>query len=712
MRDFDLNRFLPNTPPPPFASPVDVLMDCLPTLQPTKRIDVATWAETAPRRIVQPGYSGKWDNSFAPPMLEPMQLLTSRLYRAAVFIGPARSVKSESLILNGVGHAIDCRPAESLVLCQTKEAAKRFSTKKLSPMIRATDVLREKQRKDRGADNIHEKLFVGGASVTIGWPVIQFLSQNEYSYVFITDFDRFDVDVDEEGSLFDLALKRTQQAGSRGMLVAETSPGKIIKVDDWTPSSPHEMPPCDGLVPEYNLGTRGRYYWTCPECGELFRPDMATLHHEERDTPAASAATTVMICPHNGCVVHPKQKVRLNLDGVWLHEAEDGETLVRIDDKRVRKTDRVSWAHEGPAAAMQSWEQLKLNELNAQRVFEDEGDDLKLKATITLDQGRPYLPRVRTIGESLSVETLKALAVADPLKVAPASTRFVTIQVDVQKHSFVAHIDAWLVDLDRQLIDRIEITNPPKTAPEQETKRRIDPGRYQEDWDALFELLDTFYPVDESGYRIQARAMIIDLRGASGVTKNAYKFYRNARKNGYGTRVFLANNQGGLEGDRAFYSEPEKVLGSRRHKRTDLRTVRIRTDILKDELVLALTRKVSGGGAYRLNENFPKSVFEEFCAEQRTDSGWVKRKSNIANEAFDLGVYGSGLAIILKAENIDWSKPPNWAGSMDVNPYAAKVDTVIEPVEVEPQVSETEKALVRPRRRRRAGFASKGSIHG
>tara|TARA_R110000751_G_scaffold146094_9_gene250008 strand:+ start:12384 stop:14483 length:2100 start_codon:yes stop_codon:yes gene_type:complete len=678
MLEHDINRYMPPMSPPPFATADAVIAEALPTLRPADRIDVPRWAERD-RRVSFTGYSGGWKNDFAPYMTEPASMVLSRKYRGLVFVGPARTVKSESLVLNTIGHAIACQPQEMLVVCQTQDSAKQFSLRKLRPMIRENECLSSRQHSGRGGDNLYEKAFAGGMNLFIGWPVMGSFSQNEYRTVILCDYDRYKTeDIEGEGNAFSLAMKRTQQAGSLGMTIAESSPGRPIIVDDWELKDIHEAPPCTGILAEFNNGTRACYYWTCPSCGDAFIPSFERLVYEAKGSPAARAATVEMVCP-NGCCIAPDRKTAMNQSGQWLHESADGKSAVPVNDPQIRDTDIVSYRCEGPVAAMQSWHQLVMKYESAKGDFLRNNDETTLKATVTLDQGRAYQPAVRTVGENLSVDGLKALAVRAPLEIAPSSTRFLLVSVDVQGNRFVVQVDAFGDGLTRQLIDRFELVTPPDSSPNASGKRSIDPGRYPEDWDVLFDLLEKSYPVAESGFHLLPRGMIVDLRGAKGVTSNAYKFLTKAKKNGQGHRVFLANNQPGLQGDRAFYIEPEKRTGKKIKGRPPYKLVRIRTDMLKDEIALALTRKEDGPGTYRLPDALPPSVFEEFCAEQRTEKGWSLIKSGTRNEALDLAVYGLGLAIILGAEKIDWARPPQWADVVARNNYAVQVAAKDEP---------------------------------
>lgn len=669
-------RFLPPVAPPPFADIGKLLAEVRPTLNPQKRVTVPDWAEQA-RRLSLPTYQGPWRNSFAPYMVEPARQVTSRKFGAVVFVGPARTVKSESLILNTVGHGIACKPRDTLIVCQTQDSAKQFSERKLAPMLRANPDLLARQMSGRGADNIHEKRFAGGMNLQIRWPVIGYFSQNEYFTVLLTDRDRMPDDIDGEGDPFVLARKRVQHAGSLGMVVAESSPGRLIERDDWEAGSPHEAPPCSGILSDFNQGTRGKFYWTCPHCQTPFQPLFSALHWETKDSAGESARTAFIACPQ-GCVIGPDRKHGMNAGGTWLHESNDGASLVEIDDLGIRDTDIASYWCEGPVAAQQSWDQLVLRYLQAKSAFDERGDEQALKATITLDQGRPHLPMVRMVGDALAVETLKALAKRFPMQIAPEETRFLTVQADVQANRFVVSVEAWGEELEHWLIDRFDVTLPPAASPGAEidatgaSRRAIDPGRYMEDWLALKPLLERSYPVAGSGHSILPRAMIVDSGGAPGVTANAYKFLRFMRKAGFGHRFFLAKGFGGLTKQRAVYQAPEKVLGSKKRRTTDIRIVQVGTDPLKDEIALALTRKEPGPNAYHLPDGLDDNHFAEFCAEIRTDKGWERKKQGIRNESLDLAVYAKALAIVLKAEKIDWKRPPPWALPAGSNPYGTK----------------------------------------
>lgn len=670
----DVERYLGPLPPPSYATAPAVVAEALPALRPPRRIAVPDWAASPEgRQLRTPAYTGRWKNETVAYTVEPGRMTTSRRYSAVVQVMPARTGKTDSLVLNVFGHRVVCMPRDMLIVAPTRDMAREFSLTKLDPMIRATRSVGDRLLRRRGADNIHDKVFEAGMRVRIGWPVIGQLSMVDIPDVIFTDYDRMPDDVDGEGAPFDLGRKRAQTFGSLGMTIVESSPGRPVTIDDWEGQTPHEAPPAGGILGLYNAGTRGQFYWICPHCSTPFRPRFECLEWEKRESNGETAKTVAMVCPH-GCVLGEDRKAALNVSGYWLHETAGGD-LVEIDDSAVRDTDIASYWAEGPVAAFQSWPQLVQRYLDATDEFRQTGDETRLKSTITLDQGRPFFERKQSLGDGISLDVLKSLALDYPLGRCPRETRFVVVAVDVQPNRFVVQVDAYGEGLERWLIDRFDIATPPAGAPggyseDGELLRAIDPPRYGEDWAALDELLERHWPVDGTEFGLRPRALIVDMHGAEGTTANAYAFYRRMRRAGQKGRVFLQRGRGGLDRERAVYRLLEKIGGTAKRRRSDIHAIETGTDTLKDEVALALTRRDPGPGAYHLPQELPETVLAEFCAEIRTAKGWREKRGGIRNESLDLAVYSKAAAIVLKAEKIDWTSPPPWAAPVESNSYA------------------------------------------
>ena len=683
---------------PGYASAWDCVAEALPALGPAVRISVP--AAAAKRTVDAPGYRGPWLNETAPNMIEPAEMMTSRRYGGVIFVGPARTLKTDALLVNTVYHRVVAQPRDVLIVHMNKDSARTFSMQTIGKLIRDNKEISERQTKGRSSDTIYDKRFRGGMLLSIGWPVISKVSATTYSDTLLTDYDRMPDDIDGEGSLWSLARKRLESVGSLGKVMAESSPGRPITDADWEPKTPHEPPPTTGILGLYAQSTRGRLYWPCPQCEEEFEPRFDQLRWPEGASPVEAGEQVVMECPCCGYPIEPALKNELLGHSRWLHETADAR-IVEIDgrpkriglttiDGDVRPASDVGYWMFGPAARFQTWQKLVTRRLEALEHFERTGDEQALKVTTNVDDGSPYRSKALAAATLLTAKELRKRAVKLDGKVLPSATRFTTIQVDVQGNRFVVQVDAWGVGLERWLVDRFELFIPPG-----DDTRSLDPARYAQDWDVLFDLVERTYEVDGTGYALKPAFIVSDSAGEPGVTSNAYAFWRRAKRRGLGERIMLVRGNHVKTGlpdaqRRAYKAFPERSTENGKKTQLDVPVIWVGTDALKDEISAALTRDHYGSGAYRVLDRVDERVFDELCAETRLDKGWEKRPGQKRNEAFDLAVYGKAVVIIKGGEKIDWSDPVDWAAPMETNAYAVRIEgaqieaPVVAPEEPEP----------------------------
>ncbi len=157
-------------PLPPYHPVEGAIAGALPSLEPHKRVTVD---EIACRRMIESG--GRWigwRNDVAPYMVEPMRLVTSRRFDSIGFVGPARSSKSEALVINPLTHAVLAQPRTVAIFNMTQGAAREFSVEKLAAIIRNSPDLAAKLGRGPSDDNVFEKRFTGGARLTLDWVVL------------------------------------------------------------------------------------------------------------------------------------------------------------------------------------------------------------------------------------------------------------------------------------------------------------------------------------------------------------------------------------------------------------------------------------------------------------------------------------------------------------------------------------------------------------
>ena len=487
-------------PLPSYVDPRQLRAEAIEALGPPRRLRVSEAAERY-RQLRNPGggYSGPWRNDQVPYMVEPMDMMTSRRHRALVFVGPAQCAKTDGLLLNGVVHTVTCDPADELIIQTSRDMAQDFSIRRLGRMNDHSPEVGARLSSGKSADNVFTKRY-GPAIVSLGWPTKGHLRGRPVPRVRLTDYDAFPEDIEGEGPAFDLALKRIETFGSRGMVVAESSPGRAYDPKKWKPAKAgaHEAPPAGGILALYNRGDRRLFYWPCPSCGEFFEGRFKHLHWPEGLEPAAAAAQVEMVCPHHGCRIGPEHKPAMLAAGRWLAEGQAISTAGEITGAP-RRGSIVSYWLKGPAAAFQTWGGLVEKYLNALGEYERTGEEEALKATVNTDQAEAYLAKAAEGESSIEAESLLARVEVYPLQVVPAPVRFLVAAVDVQANRFCVLVRGYGAELESWVVDRFDIWKPAAE------DRPLDPATQPDDW-ALIEsqVMDRRYAMALPGDKGQA----------------------------------------------------------------------------------------------------------------------------------------------------------------------------------------------------------------
>lgn len=643
--------------------------------RPPKRISVSQGAHESLFMRQPGGYVGPWAPDETPYMVEPMDMLASKRHEAVVFVGPARTGKTLGLLDGWFARNVVCDPGDMLILQMTQDKAREYSKTRIDRAIKHSPPVFELMSKTGHDDNTHDKLFRHGMFVKIGWPTATQLSGSDYRYVALTDYDRMPDDVDGEGAPYGLALKRTQTFLSRGMCMVESSPGRPVLDPTWQQTSPHEGPPCTGVVGIYNRSDRRRWYWPCPDCGEYFEAkpglELFGLPDEERlieivreaDIDTLANKYSKIICPHCGVLIEPKSKHPMNRRGVWV---ADGQTVtpdgVRHGEP-MRSTIAGYWLG-GVAAAYQNWHSLVVRYLQGLRDYVLTGSELALQNTVNTDQGLPYLSR-------LLAQSAKGASGPESRKdagiqrfVAPDDTRFVVAAVDVQggqNARFVVQVHAVGKNLEQWPLDRFAITESARIGVDGGFAP-IDPASYPEDWDMLNKLvLSATYRTNIDGQEIRVKAIAIDTGGEDGVTDKAYQWYRRLRLAGIHHNVMLVK---GASAPMAPLIK-ESWVGAKRHgEKGDIPLYLLNPNLFKDMVSSSLKRAIPGPTYLHMPGWLPRSFYDELNAEVRDSKGrWVKIKKR--NEAFDLCAYIRALCVRLGADKpAFWDNPPAWAAPL------------------------------------------------
>lgn len=614
---------------------------------------------------------GAWDPNLTPEMIEPLDLLASREYTGIVFVGPARSGKTMSLLLAGISYVVTCAPGDMLVVHMSQDTARDFSRTDLDRAIRHSPELQQRLSPRPRDDNIFDKFWRSGVVLKLGWPAVSQVSAKTQRYVFVTDYDRPENrdDVDGEGPLWDLAAKRVETMMSRGKCLAESSPGEDCIDGQWKPSTPHEAPPVRGILSLYNRGTRARLFWPCQDCGTFFQAepglgnfalpafDELLERVQTEDLAAMAESLARIVCKSCGALHDLEHRRAMKARATWVHEGQSIDAGGRAVGPR-RRSQIASYWMGGVAAAYQRWDSILLKYLQALFTYARTKDESPLRATTNTDQAAPYAPRAA--GVRRSADTFMQRREDWAKAHVPAGVRFLTAQVDVQAHRFVVEVRGWGAHLETWPVDRFDITASRR--PEGERFAAIDPAAYSEDWDVLRdEVMARRYPlIADPSVTLGVHLMACDSGGKAGVTTNAYEFWRRLRRDGLHHGCILVKGAASRDAPIWAQSFPEQRADRRAGGKGDVPVWLLNTLVLKDTVVGELAREEPGPGFSHFPRWLDEDYFAELTAEVRGPKGWTK-PPGARNEAFDLYVYGRAACLILGAQRIDWIKPPAWA---------------------------------------------------
>lgn len=664
-----------------FTSLNEIICSLGEVLKPPENYTVSQAAEKW-RFLNNPGaYVGPWHNWAVYSLVEPQDTIMSRHYSGLVFAGPAQTGKTDALVLNALTYCVKVQPLDMMLVSPTHTDGRDFSIRRVDRLHLHSKEVGAMLASSKDADNKFDKSYTNGMLFTIGWPTKSQVAGKPIPIVVITDRDRMPDDIDGDGEIFDLASKRTETFGSYAMTVAESSPSKPIINPKYIKQTPHEAPPCEGILKLYNRGDRRRWNWPCPSCNRYFEGTFEMLVWDSTTpdlTNMERGATVRMQCPHCPYLIHFDERLGMEQWGIWLKDGQGIDEKGRVFGKPP-KTKIASFWLTGVAAAFNNWMKLVTAFLDMTDEYERTGSEEGLKKFYNNDLGLPYLPK-SMMDDLRTPEELKARADKYlPEREVPANVRFMVAICDVQKNMWKVQVFGIMpgIRFDMVTIDRFDVFKSQRLDEDGERKW-VKPGTYLEDWDELVEhVMEKQYPLgDGSGRKMAIRFVGCDSGGKAGVTGNAYNFYRKLKTEGKANRFVLIKGEPKPNQPRTRIGLPDS---NRKDKlavaRGDVPVLFLNSNLLKDDLNGRLDCLEPGKGMYITPGWLSDSFYAELCVEVRTAKGW-ENLNGYRNETWDLSYYCIGLCIskYVGVESINWEKPPSWAAEWDQNDMVSKAE--------------------------------------
>lgn len=660
-----------------YRSVGEIICDIATILRPPERLTVTQAAEKYVYLNNPGAYVGYFKNETTPYLREPGDTFTSLIYNGLVFVAPAQSGKTQSLILNTVAYCVKVDPMDMMVVCPTAVAARDFSMRRIDRLHRHSTAIGEMLLPGADADNRFDKQYSTGMMLSLSWPTPTELAGKPVGRVVLTDRDRMPDDIEGDGEPFDLASKRTTTFGSYAMTVAESSPSRPVENLKWIRKTPHEAPPAAGIMALYNRGDRRRWYWPCPSCNQYYEGtfEMLTYDTELVGTNMDKAETTRMVCPHCGHHTHPDEREDMQTWGMWVKDGQGIDNLGRVFGPQPR-TQIASFWLRGVAAAFTSWKKLIVMYLDAMDDYTRTGNEESLTKFYNNDLGEPYIPRS---AEGIrSPEEIKARAENLAERKVPVGVRFLVALIDVQKNMWIVQVFGIMpgMPFDTVLIDRFDIRKSKRFDADDEALW-VKPHAYAEDWDEITEhVIDKEYQLDdETGRMMAIRFVGCDSGGKAGVTTMAYNYYRKLKEQNKHRRFILTKGDHLPNIPRARITYPDSSRkDSKAGARGDIPVLMLNSNVLKDDLNGRLDSLVPGKGMFRFPSWLSDSFYNELCAETKTMKGW-ENLANHRNEAWDLSYMCIGLCVseLIRVEHLDWDNPPGWAAPWEKNDLVREV---------------------------------------
>lgn len=653
----------------------DIFVSLAEMFKPTEDISVSQAACKFIRLNNVGAYVGPYKVSTVPYMREPMDTFISPHYDGLIFVGSAQGSKTESLILAPLTYSVMVEPMDMMLVCPTKEDGRDFSMRRVDRLHHYSEKVGEMLIPGGSNDNVFDKHYRNGMLFTIGWPSRSQLAGKPIPRMVLTDRDRMDDDVEGDGEPFDLASQRTTTFGRYAMTLAESSPSREVENTKWIPRTPHEAPPCKGIIGLYNRGDRRRWCWPCPSCDEYFEGEFEMLvWADKKEQPEMTnlerAETVRMRCPHCGHLIHPDEREEMQQWGVWVKDGQGVDKNGRVFGPAPRTLIASFWL-KGVAAAFTTWKKLVAKYLDACDDFERTGSEEGLKKFYNNNLGVPYISRAQA--EMRLPEALKARAEKGlPERMVPMDVRFLVAFVDVQKNMF--RVNVWGIcagrPFDMLVIDRYDVRKSKRTD-DAGDPLWVRPHAYLEDWDELIEhVMEREYEIaDGSGRFMSIKQTVCDSGGREGVTTMAYAFYRKLREENKHRRFILYKGDPKPGNPRARIGYPDSNRkDSKAGARGDIPVLFLNSNLLKDDLNGRLDCIEPGKGMVRYPDWLPDSFYAEMCAEIRGPKGW-ENPSNRRNEDWDSAYVTIGVCVseLLRVEHLNWENPPGWAAPLERN---------------------------------------------
>lgn len=248
-------------------------------------------------------------------MIEIMDAFGDPRVKTIAVVASSQVGKTESL-LNILGYMIDQDPGPALYTMPTLNQAEDFSKRRLAPMIRDTECVRDKVSATKGRDTnntITKKVYPGGMISLIGSNAPADLAGTPARYVFGDEIDRWATSAGSEGDPWSLLERRTVTFYNAKMVAVSTPTIKGVS----------------RIEKLFNQGTREYWCVECPDCKEYSFINFDTVRFKYHTLEVGREKQYIVdetgwVCPECGCY-HTEREIKRQ-PYKWVADSPDAIT--------------------------------------------------------------------------------------------------------------------------------------------------------------------------------------------------------------------------------------------------------------------------------------------------------------------------------------------------------------------------------------------------
>ncbi len=384
------------------------------TLEPPGESSIADWGRANLVLPVGTAEPGPLVPERTPYLIDFMAAATDPRYRTICLVCATQMAKTTAdLCVMGYYWAVDASPM--IFIAPNQRLSESVAKTRILPMVKSIPALYERLDRRRSRLKAGE-FFIAGQRFGIAWAgsAVE-LASHAVRIVFMDELDKMPVNVEGEGNAFSLASART----------ATYADGKVICTSSPTTEG------ASAIESLYLSGTRLRWEWPCPTCGQYFAPTRDLLWWPEKASPALAKREARLLCPNADCEAsNPESAIPDGAKG-WMN----ARGRYAPEEGGDPESDVASYWVPGIASPWRSFGELARDWINAARSHDQE----TIKAVLNTRFAELYKMR----GEAPAAEVVKALRCDYRMDELPAGVLKISCGCDVQQDRIFYAIRGW-----------------------------------------------------------------------------------------------------------------------------------------------------------------------------------------------------------------------------------------------------------------------------